>query len=80
MEEAEESEVVGKDGEFSMSKGKAEWGIGLYEKAGELIPEAPDDCLHQGRWVGSHVGEGGQQGYPGHWGLGSQQQAERQDM
>ena len=39
MEEVEESVVVGKDWNFSISKDKAEW---LYEKAGELIPEAPD--------------------------------------
>ena len=41
--------------------------------------QSVDACLHQGRRVGSHVGEGGQQGYHGHWGLGGQQQAEWQD-
>ena len=46
---------------------------------GGPFEQAVDARLHHGRWVGGHVGEGGQQGYPEHWNLGGQQQAGWQD-
>ena len=61
----------GDNGEWGRNRGGGviRWGgVGggqMSNLDSEQNGQSVDACLHQGRRVGSHVGEGGQQGYAG---------------